>query len=148
MMTFGIKGAVLFSNILKDVLKCILPNQLVAVEGLILEVESRSIGLECLLSLRNTPLIEYTLELLAVAGEQNNKRLYQLNKQVHFTGQSNLCESPIYVLDGKINECVHCETVEVYPRKRRIVMDMEVFKKHADVQIRNDLIDCQIDIVQ
>ncbi|CAG8725165.1 1464_t:CDS:2, partial [Cetraspora pellucida] len=55
-------------------------------------------------------------------------------------------ESTIFVLDGKTNECVHCETVELYPRKHRMIMDMEVFKKHADVQIRNDLIDCQIDI--
>ena len=36
--------------------------------------------------------------------------------------------------------------MELYPRKRRMVMDMEVFKKHTNVQIRNDLIDCQIDI--
>ena len=36
--------------------------------------------------------------------------------------------------------------MEFYPRKRRMVMDMEVLKKHANVQIRNDLIDCQIDI--
>ncbi|CAG8839168.1 9017_t:CDS:2, partial [Cetraspora pellucida] len=28
-----------------------------------------------------------------------------------------LGESPIFVLDGKTNECVHCETVEFYPRK-------------------------------
>ncbi|CAG8591404.1 4095_t:CDS:2 [Cetraspora pellucida] len=68
---------------------------------------------------------------------------YTLKKQVHFTGQG---ESPIFVLDGKTNECVHCETVELCPRKRRITMDMEVFKKHADVQIRNDLIDCQVDM--
>ncbi|CAG8839101.1 24078_t:CDS:1, partial [Cetraspora pellucida] len=53
---------------------------------------------------------------------------------------------PIFVLDGKINEFFHCEIVKLYPCKRRMVMDMEIFKKHADVQIRNDLIDCQIDI--
>ena len=27
-----------------------------------------------------------------------------------------------------------------------MVMDMEVFERHSDVQIRNDFIDCQIDI--
>ncbi|CAG8832241.1 9787_t:CDS:2, partial [Cetraspora pellucida] len=41
-------------------------------------------------------------------------------------------ESPICVLDGKTNEYIHCETVELYPRKCRMVMDMEVFKEHAD----------------
>ncbi|CAG8640754.1 17658_t:CDS:10, partial [Cetraspora pellucida] len=73
----------------------------------------------------------------------NNAIMTMLKKQVHFTGQG---ESPIFVLDRKTNECVHCETVELYLRKRRMVMDIEVFKKHADVQIRNDLIDCQVDI--
>ncbi|CAG8532351.1 1214_t:CDS:10 [Funneliformis caledonium] len=57
-----------------------------------------------------------------------------------------LGESSIFVLDGKSQECVHYESVELYPRKRRMVMDMQVFEKHSDVQIRNDLIDCQIDI--
>ncbi|CAG8443520.1 6183_t:CDS:10 [Acaulospora morrowiae] len=55
-------------------------------------------------------------------------------------------ESSIFVLDAKTNECVHYESVEAFPRKRRMVMSTEVFKKHADIQIRNDLIDCQIDI--
>ncbi|CAG8451819.1 3532_t:CDS:10 [Ambispora leptoticha] len=55
-------------------------------------------------------------------------------------------ESSIFVLDGQTNECVHYEAVEIFPRKRRMVMDLEVFQKHTDVQIRNDLIDCQIDI--
>ncbi|RHZ90112.1 hypothetical protein Glove_8g20 [Diversispora epigaea] len=57
-----------------------------------------------------------------------------------------LGESSIFVLDVKTNECVHYESVETYPRKRRMVMDMEIFNKHTDIQIRNDLIDCQIDI--
>ncbi|CAG8820083.1 10096_t:CDS:1, partial [Cetraspora pellucida] len=35
---------------------------------------------------------------------------------------------------------------DAHPRKRRMIMDMEVFKKHADAQIRNDLVDCQFDI--
>ncbi|CAG8839831.1 23499_t:CDS:1, partial [Cetraspora pellucida] len=56
-------------------------------------------------------------------------------------------ESPIFVLDGKTSECFHCETVELYPQNVAwlwIWKYMEVFKKHADVQIRNDLTDCQI----
>ncbi|CAG8467593.1 10218_t:CDS:10 [Diversispora eburnea] len=57
-----------------------------------------------------------------------------------------LGESSIFVLDVKTNECVHFESIETYPRKRRMVMDMEIFDKHTDIQIRNDLIDCQIDI--
>ncbi|CAG8439895.1 7381_t:CDS:10 [Ambispora gerdemannii] len=57
-----------------------------------------------------------------------------------------ISDSSIFVLDGQTNECVHYEAVEIFPRKRRMEMDLEVFQKHTDVQIRNDLIDCQIDI--
>ncbi|CAG8839227.1 16534_t:CDS:1, partial [Cetraspora pellucida] len=35
---------------------------------------------------------------------------------------------PIFVLDGKTNECVHCEIVELYPHKRRMVMDGSIQK--------------------
>ncbi|CAG8593855.1 8236_t:CDS:10, partial [Cetraspora pellucida] len=93
--------------------------------------------------------IEYILELLAIAGVQEAylfcrehfeiikdyikklkwSRSYSpikiitivtpearsSKKQVHLIGQ-----------DGKTNECVHCETVELYPRKHRMVMDMEI----------------------
>ncbi|CAG8489315.1 21226_t:CDS:2 [Cetraspora pellucida] len=128
----------------------------------------------CLLSLCNTPLIEYTLELLAVAGVQEAYLFYRehsetikdyikkskwsrsyspikiitivtpearsvgdalrkldLKKQVHFTGQG---ESPIFVLDWKTNECFHCETVELYPRKRRtaiVRLMIEIIQKNV-----------------
>ncbi|PKY40129.1 nucleotide-diphospho-sugar transferase [Rhizophagus irregularis] len=57
-----------------------------------------------------------------------------------------LGESSIFVLDGKTQECVHYESAELYPHKRNMIMDMEVFEKHSNVQIRNDFVDCQIDI--
>lgn len=55
-------------------------------------------------------------------------------------------ESSVFVLDAATNECVHYEPVEAFPQKRRVQLDQEVFKKHPEVQFRNDLIDTFIDI--
>ncbi|CAG8761100.1 21870_t:CDS:2, partial [Cetraspora pellucida] len=97
------------------------------------------------------PLIEYTLELLAVAGSKLSRSYSPIKIITIITPEARAVGDALRKLDaknnGKTNECVHCETVELYPRKCRMVMDMEVFKKHANVQIRNDLIDCQIDTV-
>ncbi|KAG9291448.1 hypothetical protein G9A89_021867 [Geosiphon pyriformis] len=162
----------------------------------------------CLLPLCNTPLIEYTLEFLAVAGVQevilfcrehadqikaylnsskwalayspikiipivtpearsvgdalrelDTKQLIDSDfilvsgdmvSNIHLEqileAHRSIGESSIFVLDSETNECVHYEAVEAFPRKRRMVMDLEIFKSHTDVQIFNDLIDCQIDI--
>ncbi|KAK9768397.1 translation initiation factor eIF-2B epsilon subunit, GEF [Basidiobolus ranarum] len=55
-------------------------------------------------------------------------------------------EDGIFVLDSKSEECVYYESVEAYPRKKRIAFDTELFEKHSEIQIRNDLIDCHVDI--
>ncbi|ORX87729.1 nucleotide-diphospho-sugar transferase [Basidiobolus meristosporus CBS 931.73] len=55
-------------------------------------------------------------------------------------------EDGVFVLDSKSEECVYYESVEAYPRKKRFAFDTEIFEKHPEIQIRNDLIDCQIDI--
>jgi len=55
-------------------------------------------------------------------------------------------ESSIFVIDEKTSECLYYDSLKLFPRKRRMVVSMEVFDKHSNVQIRNDLIDCQIDI--
>ncbi|CAG8733574.1 2809_t:CDS:10 [Cetraspora pellucida] len=155
-----------------------------------LESENYFIPHTTITSLCNTPLIDYTLELLAVASVQEAylfcREHYEIIKDyintiatsearsvgdalreldakqlinsdliliygdvvsnIHLDKVFSELKCFINLLDGKTNKCVHCETVELYPRKRRMIMDMEVFKKHADVQIRNDHIDCQIDI--
>ncbi|KAI9193036.1 nucleotide-diphospho-sugar transferase [Polychytrium aggregatum] len=55
-------------------------------------------------------------------------------------------EEALFVLDPKTNQCLHYEPMEVYPKKNRLNLELKTFKEHPEIQIRNDLIDCQIDI--
>ncbi|KAF9436032.1 hypothetical protein BGZ76_004990 [Entomortierella beljakovae] len=60
-----------------------------------------------------------------------------------------LGDDSVFVLDQSSKECLHYEPVNAFKnsrRERRMVMNMEIFDKHPEVQIRNDLIDCQVDI--
>jgi translation initiation factor eIF-2B subunit epsilon len=41
-------------------------------------------------------------------------------------------------------ECVHYDSL--YPKQRKLNLNLEIFKSHNELQVRNDLIDCQIDI--
>ncbi|CAH1760611.1 2664_t:CDS:10 [Entrophospora sp. SA101] len=169
----------------------------------------------CLMPLCNTPLIEYTLEFLAVAGVQEaylfcREHAEKIRNYIEYASKWNRSYSPIkiftiftpearslgdvlrevdakqlissdfilisgdvvsnvhlekvlkeaspfhrtravgessiFAVDAQTKECLHYESVEVYPRKQHMVMDMSIFEKHSDVEIRNDLIDCQIDI--
>ncbi|KAJ3410454.1 hypothetical protein HDV05_003716 [Chytridiales sp. JEL 0842] len=53
-------------------------------------------------------------------------------------------EEGLYVLDAATSECVHYDSL--YPKKRKLNLNLEVFKAHNELQVRNDLIDCQIHI--
>ncbi|KAJ3068743.1 hypothetical protein HK102_007097, partial [Quaeritorhiza haematococci] len=55
-------------------------------------------------------------------------------------------EECLFVLDAKTNECLQYESLEMYPRRRKVGLNAELFKHHPELAIRNDLIDCQIDI--
>ncbi|KAF9174836.1 hypothetical protein BGX21_009133 [Mortierella sp. AD011] len=58
-------------------------------------------------------------------------------------------DGSLFVLDQASKECLHYQPVKAFKstrRDRRMTMDMEIFDKHPEVQVRNDLIDCQIDI--
>ncbi|KAJ3043558.1 hypothetical protein HDV00_004658 [Rhizophlyctis rosea] len=55
-------------------------------------------------------------------------------------------EESLFILDAETRECLRWESMEPYPRKRKALLSTEVFAKHPEVDIRNDLIDCQIDI--
>ena len=58
-------------------------------------------------------------------------------------------DGAVFVLDQASKECLHYQPVKAFKssrQDRRMIMDMEIFDKHPEVQIRNDLIDCQIDI--
>ncbi|KAF9216927.1 hypothetical protein BGZ59_007318 [Podila verticillata] len=58
-------------------------------------------------------------------------------------------DGSLFVLDQTSKECLHYQPVKAFKttkQDRRMTMDMEIFKKHPEIQIRNDLIDCQVDI--
>ncbi|WBW73531.1 translation initiation factor eIF2B epsilon subunit [Schizosaccharomyces osmophilus] len=53
-------------------------------------------------------------------------------------------ESSVFVIDKKTSQCVHYQANE--RGKHYVSMDPEIFNEHEELEIRNDLIDCQIDI--
>jgi translation initiation factor eIF-2B subunit epsilon len=55
-------------------------------------------------------------------------------------------EESLFVLDAKTGECLHYDDLAPGLKKKRTRLSLEIFDKHLDVEIRNDLIDCQIDI--
>ncbi|KAI0375033.1 nucleotide-diphospho-sugar transferase [Pilatotrama ljubarskyi] len=55
-------------------------------------------------------------------------------------------ESGVFVLDPTTSECLHYEPVIGYPATPMIKIPREVLAEHPEVEIRNDLIDCSIDV--
>jgi translation initiation factor eIF-2B subunit epsilon len=52
----------------------------------------------------------------------------------------------LYILDAITNECTYYELFSHYPIKHKVQVNPRIFKTHNELLIRNDLIDCQIDI--
>ncbi|KAL5533149.1 GCD6 [Sanghuangporus sanghuang] len=55
-------------------------------------------------------------------------------------------ETSAFVLDSKTQECLHYEAIKGYPPQSHARMPREILKEHPELEIRNDLIDCGIDI--
>ncbi|KAK0503156.1 nucleotide-diphospho-sugar transferase [Armillaria luteobubalina] len=55
-------------------------------------------------------------------------------------------DSSIFVLDAETSECLHYEPVTGYPPTKKAHIPREIFAEHPEVEIRNDLIDCSIDV--
>ncbi|KAI0807445.1 nucleotide-diphospho-sugar transferase [Fomes fomentarius] len=55
-------------------------------------------------------------------------------------------ESGVYVLDPETSECLHYEPVVGFPPKTHVSIPREVLAEHPEVEIRNDFIDCSIDV--
>jgi translation initiation factor eIF-2B subunit epsilon len=49
-------------------------------------------------------------------------------------------------MDANTSECLHYESVPGYPPKAHAKIPRELFNEHPELEIRNDLIDCYIDI--
>ena len=52
----------------------------------------------------------------------------------------------MFVLDPKTSECLHYEHIQGFPRTTTITIPREILTAHPEVDIRNDLIDCYIDV--
>ncbi|KAH9981249.1 nucleotide-diphospho-sugar transferase [Lactifluus volemus] len=55
-------------------------------------------------------------------------------------------DSAVFVLDHDTAECLHYEPVMGYPLKRVVKVPRDVLETHPNIEIRNDLIDCSIDV--
>ncbi|KAF7724274.1 hypothetical protein EC973_001175 [Apophysomyces ossiformis] len=52
----------------------------------------------------------------------------------------------VFVLDPNTNKCLFYESTESLPMKKRIEMSSQVFENHAQIELRNDLVDPRLDI--
>ena len=50
------------------------------------------------------------------------------------------------MLDPETSECLHYEHIQGYPRPKGINIPREILSGHPDLEIRNDLLDCSIDV--
>lgn len=55
-------------------------------------------------------------------------------------------DSAVFVLDQDTSECLHYESITGYPPKSIAKIPRDILKDHANIEIRNDLIDCSIDV--
>ncbi|KZT44053.1 nucleotide-diphospho-sugar transferase [Sistotremastrum suecicum HHB10207 ss-3] len=55
-------------------------------------------------------------------------------------------ETGLFVLDPETSECLHYEPVPASPYKTHAHIPREILVQHPEVEIRNDLLDCSIDI--
>lgn len=54
--------------------------------------------------------------------------------------------SPVFVLDPTKNRCLHYEQMRPRQTSRFVNIDPDILKEHAEIEVRQDLIDCGIDI--
>jgi hypothetical protein len=54
--------------------------------------------------------------------------------------------SSTFVIDPETSECLHYEPVMGYPPTTIANIPREILAEHPEVEIRNDLIDCSIDV--
>lgn len=52
----------------------------------------------------------------------------------------------MFVLDQDTSECLHYEPVTGYPPKNIARIPRDILESHPNIEIRNDLLDCSIDI--
>lgn len=54
--------------------------------------------------------------------------------------------TPVFVIDPTKDRCVHYEQMQPQSTNRRVNIDPDILKEHQEIEVRQDLIDCGIDI--
>ncbi|KAL1310843.1 hypothetical protein AAFC00_001077 [Neodothiora populina] len=54
--------------------------------------------------------------------------------------------TPVFVIDPTKDRCVHYEQMRPHQTSRFVNIDPDILKEHAEIEVRQDLIDCGIDI--
>ena len=57
-----------------------------------------------------------------------------------------LGESSVFVLDTQTSECLHYVHLQGHSRQKAVHIPRQVLKGHPSIEIRNDLIDCSVDV--
>ena len=52
----------------------------------------------------------------------------------------------MFLLDPSTSQCLHYESIIASPPKSHFNVPRDILKAHPEVEIRNDLLDCAIDI--
>lgn len=52
----------------------------------------------------------------------------------------------MFVLDSQTSECLHYVHLHGHSRPKAVHIPREVLKGHSAIEIRNDLIDCSVDV--
>lgn len=55
-------------------------------------------------------------------------------------------DTSIFTLDATTSQCLHYEATPGYPPKTVAGIPRNLLMEHPEIEIRNDLIDCSIDI--
>ncbi|KAG1877885.1 nucleotide-diphospho-sugar transferase [Suillus subalutaceus] len=79
-------------------------------------------------------------------GSQTEWRKPSDASSLHSFPASSRGDSAVFVIDPETSKCLHYEAVTGYPPKKYASIPREILNEHPEVEIRNDLIDCSIDI--
>lgn len=55
-------------------------------------------------------------------------------------------DASVFVLDSETSECLHYEPIIGHPPTKIVHIPRDILVEHPEVEIRNDLIDCGIDV--
>lgn len=69
-----------------------------------------------------------------------------ISDEINTLSRRSSSESAIFALDSETSECLHYQPVMGYPPADVASVPRQVLVDHPDVEIRNDFIDCSIDI--